>query len=283
MDLAAKWTSKDENDNDFFFYDDQDAHAAELEQRYTGPSSPTHPHPAVAGGGAPVPDGPIQRIMSRQLDHCRSEPSFQTADQCQWWISTGCDAANPTSTSMSFRTAATTSRCSCCHQLVTLKAKTDSPRVIARSFQDVAGDVWAVALGGFRVRNGHHVLGRGHHRVEFEVILSTEDTHLHAWRTFEDFERLAWQVGVQRSANSPVSALAKAGRRWEQVRYHHRRFFDQFNLPHLIQQFHRLTAFLEHTVFSLDTPEQLMAFVDTSKWDGDRWFKSPPVCGKCEL
>jgi hypothetical protein len=116
----------------------------------------------------------------------------------------------------------------------------------------------AAALGGFRV-----VAGRfGQQWAEFEVVVSSGTVVHRAWRTHADVGLLVDSVGLARRADSmPITAVA-----WEMFKKQ-RRWFNATDMLYLIEKRQILDLLFENLLYELDSPTQLLNFVDEETWN----------------
>mmetsp|Transcript_11388 Transcript_11388/g.19350 ORF Transcript_11388/g.19350 Transcript_11388/m.19350 type:complete len:442 (-) Transcript_11388:135-1460(-) len=117
----------------------------------------------------------------------------------------------------------------------------------------------AAALGGFRVMSGCF----GRQWAEFELVVSSGADVYRAWRTHADVGILLDLVGVvRRRGVMPNTNLA-----WAMLQ-RQRRWFNATETLYLIDKRHILDLLFENLLYELDSPTQLLNFVDDGTWNG---------------
>eukprot|EP00613_Pedinella_sp_CCMP2098_P082618 CAMPEP_0171992256 /NCGR_PEP_ID=MMETSP0993-20121228/277847_1 /TAXON_ID=483369 /ORGANISM="non described non described, Strain CCMP2098" /LENGTH=450 /DNA_ID=CAMNT_0012645299 /DNA_START=50 /DNA_END=1402 /DNA_ORIENTATION=- len=117
----------------------------------------------------------------------------------------------------------------------------------------------AAALGGFRVLSGRF----GQQWAEFELVVSSRTAVHRAWRTHADVGLLIDLVGVARKHQKmPNTNLA-----WEMLQ-RQRRWFNATEMLYLIDKRQILDMLFENLLYELDSPTQLLNFVDDATWSG---------------
>eukprot|EP00613_Pedinella_sp_CCMP2098_P057997 CAMPEP_0171865248 /NCGR_PEP_ID=MMETSP0992-20121227/29412_1 /TAXON_ID=483369 /ORGANISM="non described non described, Strain CCMP2098" /LENGTH=403 /DNA_ID=CAMNT_0012488119 /DNA_START=72 /DNA_END=1283 /DNA_ORIENTATION=+ len=117
----------------------------------------------------------------------------------------------------------------------------------------------AAALGGIRVLSGRF----GQQWAEFELVVSSRTAVYRAWRTHADVGLLIDLVGVARKRQKmPNTNLA-----WEMLQ-RQRRWFNATEMLYLIDKRQILDMLFENLLYELDSPTQLLNFVDDATWSG---------------
>ena len=153
--------------------------------------------------------------------------------------------------------------CEHCNRVDTLVAKNNSPRIIARSFNDLNSQM-AMSLGGFRVVESFW----GKH-LEFEVILSSGGKTYRAWKSHAEFEYLFEKLVRKLGQTSMVRCSDRWARLDNSIRW-----WTVKDVKYMVYRFCLLTDFLQELFFAMDDLTDLVDWA--SKGSGKK-----EVCSGC--
>lgn len=145
--------------------------------------------------------------------------------------------------------------CRCCRRFVALEMTIRTPDIHSRLFSRTDTQL-AIAIHGFRVVETF--LGLSH--LEFKVFISSSSCTYEAWRSYEDFRRLAANANVFNHA-----LMKRAAFKFELLRAH-RGWIQSTTLTRMVGQFRAAGDFMGELLFAIECPSILVGFADDARW-----------------